>query len=61
MASIPIVSSSIALSLGAAINQKRLKLNKVTVVFIGDASLEEGIFLNVQILLLYINYPFICM
>ena len=44
MASIPIVSSSIALSLGAAINQKRLKLNKVTVVFIGDASLEEGIF-----------------
>ena len=44
MASIPIVSSSIGLSLGAAINQKRLKLKKITVVFIGDASLEEGIF-----------------
>ena len=44
MASIPIVSSSIGLSLGAALNQKRLNSNKITVVYIGDASLEEGIF-----------------
>ena len=44
MASIPIVSSSIGLSLGASLHQKRLKSNKITVVYIGDAALEEGIF-----------------
>ncbi len=44
MASIPIVSSAIGLSLGAALNQKRNKSKNITVVYIGDAALEEGIF-----------------
>jgi pyruvate dehydrogenase E1 component alpha subunit len=44
VASIPIVSSAIALALGSALNQKRKKSKNITVVFIGDAALEEGIF-----------------
>jgi TPP-dependent pyruvate/acetoin dehydrogenase alpha subunit len=46
-ASIPIVSSSIGLAAGCALNMKRNKQKKITVVFIGDAALEEGIFFEV--------------
>jgi TPP-dependent pyruvate/acetoin dehydrogenase alpha subunit len=42
--SIPIVGSSIALALGSAYYQKINNKNNITVVFIGDASIEEGIF-----------------
>ena len=42
--SIPIVGSSIGLASGAAYHQKLNKLKNITVVFLGDASLEEGIF-----------------
>ena len=42
--SIPIVASSIGLSIGSAYHQKLNKIKNITVVFIGDASLEEGIF-----------------
>ncbi len=44
MASIPIVSSSIPVAVGSALADKRLKSGKVTVAFIGDASIEEGVF-----------------
>ena len=44
MASIPIVSSSIGLATGSSLSQKRSKSNSITVVYVGDASLEEGIF-----------------
>lgn len=44
MASIPIVASSIPVAVGSALADKRLGNGKVTVVFIGDASIEEGVF-----------------
>ncbi len=44
MASIPIVSSSIALATGSSLSQKRNKSSSITVVYVGDASLEEGVF-----------------
>lgn len=44
VASIPIVSSSIGMATGNALYQKRNKSNQVTVIYLGDAALEEGIF-----------------
>jgi pyruvate dehydrogenase E1 component alpha subunit len=44
VASIPIVSSAIALATGSALNQKRNNSKNITVVYVGDAALEEGIF-----------------
>ncbi|MEA2879154.1 MAG: hypothetical protein QOF14_4350 [Hyphomicrobiales bacterium] len=44
MASIPIVSSSIPVAVGSALADKRMRNGKVTVAFIGDASIEEGVF-----------------
>jgi len=44
MASIPIVSSSIPVAVGSALADKRMRNGKVTVAFIGDASVEEGVF-----------------
>lgn len=44
MASIPIVASSIPIAVGSALADKRTQTGKVTVVFIGDASIEEGVF-----------------
>lgn len=43
-ASIPIVSSAIALATGSALNQKKNKSKNITVVYVGDAALEEGVF-----------------
>ena len=44
MASVPIVASSIPLAVGCALASKRSGSKDVTVVFIGDASVEEGAF-----------------
>ena len=44
MASVPIVASSIPLAAGSALADKRMQTGKVTVAFIGDASIEEGVF-----------------
>jgi TPP-dependent pyruvate/acetoin dehydrogenase alpha subunit len=44
MASIPIVSSSIPIAVGSALAIKRTRTQQVTVVFLGDASIEEGAF-----------------
>lgn len=44
MASIPIVASSIPIATGSALADKRMRSGKVTVAFIGDASIEEGVF-----------------
>ncbi len=44
VASIPIVSSAIGLATGNALHQKRQKEKNITVIYLGDASLEEGIF-----------------
>jgi TPP-dependent pyruvate/acetoin dehydrogenase alpha subunit len=44
MASIPIVASSIPVAVGSALADKRKRSGKVTVAFIGDASIEEGVF-----------------
>lgn len=44
MASIPIVASSIPIAVGSAFADKRTRSGKVTVAFIGDASIEEGVF-----------------
>jgi pyruvate dehydrogenase E1 component alpha subunit len=44
MASVPIVASSIPLAVGSALADKRQRNGKVTVVFVGDASIEEGVF-----------------
>jgi pyruvate dehydrogenase E1 component alpha subunit len=43
-ASVPIVSSSIALALGSALSSKIDNSREVTVSFLGDGSVEEGIF-----------------
>lgn len=44
MASVPIVASAIPLAVGNALACKRMGSRSVTVVFIGDASIEEGVF-----------------
>lgn len=44
VASVPIVASSIPLAVGSALAAKRSGSEDVTVVFIGDASVEEGAF-----------------
>jgi TPP-dependent pyruvate/acetoin dehydrogenase alpha subunit len=43
-ASIPIVSSALGPAVGVALNLKRKKSKNVCVVYIGDGSIEEGIF-----------------
>ena len=42
--SVPIVASAIPLAVGSALADKRLGTGKVSVTFVGDASIEEGIF-----------------
>jgi pyruvate dehydrogenase E1 component alpha subunit len=44
MASVPIVASSIPLATGSALADQRVRNGKVTVTFVGDASIEEGVF-----------------
>lgn len=44
IASVPIVASSIPLATGNALGEKRMQSGNVTAVFIGDASIEEGVF-----------------
>lgn len=44
LASIPIVASSIPLGVGAALASKQRGENTVSVIFLGDASMEEGVF-----------------
>lgn len=44
MASVPIVASSIPLAVGNALSDKFDRNGRVTVSFIGDACLEEGVF-----------------
>ena len=44
VSSIPIVSSAMGMATGNALNQKRKNLKEITVIYCGDASLEEGIF-----------------
>jgi pyruvate dehydrogenase E1 component alpha subunit len=44
IASVPIVASSIPLAVGSALASKIDKSDRVSVPFIGDASVEEGIF-----------------
>jgi pyruvate dehydrogenase E1 component alpha subunit len=43
-ASIPIVSSALGPAVGVALNLKRTKSKNICVVYIGDGSIEEGIF-----------------
>jgi len=43
-ASVPLVSSSIALATGSALNSKINNSKEVTISFLGDGSVEEGIF-----------------
>ena len=43
-ASIPIVSSALGPAVGVALNLKRKKSKNICVVYIGDGSIEEGIF-----------------
>ena len=43
-ASIPIVSSALGPAVGVALNLKRKKSRNICVVYIGDGSVEEGIF-----------------
>ena len=43
-ASVPLVSSSIALATGSALNSKINNTKEVTISFLGDGSVEEGIF-----------------
>jgi TPP-dependent pyruvate/acetoin dehydrogenase alpha subunit len=44
VSSVPIVSSAIPLAVGSALADKRSGSGKVTLTFIGDASVEEGVF-----------------
>lgn len=44
MASVPIVASSIPLAVGTALADRRRKSSRVSAAFIGDASVEEGVF-----------------
>jgi len=41
--SLPIVGSAIGLAIGTSFNQKRKSSKNITVVFIGDGTMEEGI------------------
>ena len=43
-ASIPIVGSSLGLVVGTALNQKKKNKTNISVVFLGDGAVEEGIF-----------------
>ena len=52
--SIPIVGSSIGLAAGCAYHNKLNGKSEITVVYVGDASLEEGIFMKYVILPLFI-------
>lgn len=45
--SIPIVGSSIGLAAGCAYHNKKYRDKQITVVYVGDASLEEGIFYEI--------------
>lgn len=45
--SIPIVGSSIGLAAGCAYHNKLNRNSEITVVYVGDASLEEGIFYEI--------------
>lgn len=42
--SVPIVASSIPLAVGSALADKRTGKDNVSIAFVGDASLEEGVF-----------------
>ena len=44
LSSVPIVSSSIPLGIGAGFSFKYNKKNNIAVIFIGDAAIEEGVF-----------------
>jgi TPP-dependent pyruvate/acetoin dehydrogenase alpha subunit len=44
IASVPIVASSIPLAVGSALADKIDRADRVSVAFIGDASIEEGVF-----------------
>lgn len=44
VSSIPIVSSAMGIATGSAFHQKQNKLKNITVIYCGDAALEEGIF-----------------
>ena len=44
VSSVPIVSSAMGMATGNALHQKRENLKDITVIYCGDASLEEGIF-----------------
>jgi TPP-dependent pyruvate/acetoin dehydrogenase alpha subunit len=44
VASVPIVGSSIPLAVGSALADSRLGKDTVSVAFVGDASIEEGVF-----------------
>lgn len=44
LTSVPIVSSSIPVGVGAALYFKYLKKKNISVIFFGDAAIEEGIF-----------------
>ena len=44
VSSVPIVSSAMGMATGNALHQKRNNLKDITVIYCGDASLEEGIF-----------------
>ena len=43
-ASVPLVSSSIALAVGSGLSSKIDNSKEITVSFLGDGSVEEGIF-----------------
>ena len=44
LSSVPIVSSSIPVGVGASFYFKYRKKNNITVIFLGDAAIEEGVF-----------------
>jgi TPP-dependent pyruvate/acetoin dehydrogenase alpha subunit len=44
MASVPIVASSIPLGVGAALSFKQAGVDNIAVVYMGDGSIEEGVF-----------------
>ena len=44
MTSVPIVGSSVPLAVGSALADQRTGKDTVTVVFVGDAAVEEGVF-----------------
>ena len=44
LSSVPIVSSSIPVGVGAGFYLKYSKKNNIAVIFLGDAAIEEGVF-----------------